>query len=369
VHPCLGRSVFIIRPDGVWLHQLTDGKNATSGIRPDNAIRVAGSTECISLKPGWNRAELRLEQDRLELWLNENLIATHVIKPSQSRTFGLFHYRDQTRVNVRNVRLTGEWPRTMPALEQQPLAAHKQAALDAAAKKLEDAWIHDFRHGIPKHVFTLDGNANRATQLADGIRLNRTGAASALSLNFAGQIKGDFDIILEFKDLEIGDEQPTWHCGAGMAVSIENKSHDRMDIVRRRDRLSRHHHIALSHNHVNRFGGVDWIRDTTHIDESVAGRMRMIRQGDVIYGLYADGDSQCFRLLDKETIEPGTISVDGLRLYTIAGKGMNCEVTLVRLDVRAEAIDFPAKPDSPVFKIIDATSPNPNPSRPISGTF
>ncbi len=369
VHPCLGRSVFMIKPDGVWLHQLTDGRHDASAIRSDNAIRIASSKEPTRLKQGWNQVELRIESDRVVLMLNDHPLATHAIKPGESRTFGFFHYRDQTRANVRNVRLTGDWPRELPSLQNQPLAAHKLTEWNAAAEKLDDSWSYDFRQGIPPHLFTKDGNANLATKLPDGIRINRTGVVSALNLDFAGQIQGNFDIVLEFKDLKIGDEEPTWHCGVGMAVSVENSQHDRMDIVRRRDRLNSQHHIVLARNQGNRFGGIDWVNDTTRIDESVAGRLRLIRKGDVIYGLYADGNSKCFRYLDEAVIEPGTISVDGLRLYTIAGKGMTCAVTLVRLQVRADSIDIPIEPKPQVFPIIDLGKPKPSPIKSPPGRF
>jgi len=370
VHPCLGRSVFMIQPDGVWLHQLTDGRYDPSDVRPDNAVLLSDdASERVTLKEGWNRVVLRIESDRVSLWLNDHPIATHVIKPSKARTLGLFHYRDQTHARVRNVHLTGDWPRELPAMQEQPLASHKIAAWDAATEMLDDSWCHDFRQGIPPHLFTSDGNANLATQLLDGIRINRTGTASALNLDFAGQIQGDFDIVLEFKDLKIGEEKPTWHCGVGMAVSIENSQHDRIDIVRRRDRLNSHHHIVFARNQVNRFGGVDWVKDATHVDESVAGRLRMIRKGDVIYGLYADGDSKCFRYLGESVIESGTISIDGLRLYTIAGEGMTCAVTLVRLEVRAEAIDMPVEPKPQVFQIIDLGKPKLPPTKSLPGRF
>jgi len=340
-YPCLGRSAFIIRPEGVWLHRITDGRHDRTDARPDEVIGISDehASGVPSLMPGWNRARFETDFNVCRLWLNEQLIATHRIKPEQSRTFGFFHYRDQTTARVRNVRLTGDWPRELPRLADQPLAAHQVAAWDAAAEKLAHAWSHDFREALPPRFLTVKGRLSPWRVQDDGLHIQRVGTTSFLNLEFSGQIRGDFDIVLQFKDLRIGDEKPTWHSGVGMAVTIQNSQRDRIDIVRRRDRLNRHHNIVLARNRVNRFGGIDWIQDTTRIDESISGRFRLVREGNVIHGLYADGDSECFRYLDKFAVEPGPVAMDGLTLYTIAGEQMTCSVTLVQLNIRADAID------------------------------
>ncbi|TWU01660.1 DUF1583 domain-containing protein [Neorhodopirellula pilleata] len=374
VHPCIGRSVFLIRSDGVALHRLTDGRFESSDLRSDNAEPLSPpSPEQVVrtvLKEGWNQAELRITSDRVELWLNDQPVAEQTTEPGESRTFGLFHYQDQTRASVRNVRLAGEWPRELPSLEAQPLASQQVAALDAAAENLDATWTHDFQHGAPQNLFIYDGDASRLTQQPEGVRIERLGNASTLHLNFAGQIEGDFDIVLAFKDLKIGDQEPTWHCGVGLAVTVDNSEHDRIDIVRRRDRLNRHHHIVLARNRVNRFGGVDWVKDTTRIDESVSGRLRLIRQGNSVHGLYADGDSDVFRYLDHATIEGGTIAPGGLRLHTVAGKDMTCEMVWVRLEIRADAIKVEPEPMPQAYRLeplpdVAESGPSPVPA-PVS---
>lgn len=368
VHPCLGRWVFLIKPDGVWLHQLTDGRHDASSLRPDNAMRMESSTEPTGLKQGWNRAELRIEEDHVSLWLNERRIADRKVEPGESRTFGFFHYRDQSRANVRAVRLTGDWPRELPSPKEQPLAAHKVATLDAASEKLAVSWSHDFRQGIPPRMFFTDGDPSLATQLSDGVRIHRSSSTPALHLNFEGQIQGDFDITLEFKELRLSHEKPTWHTGVGLAVTFDNAERDRLDVVRRIDRLNRHHHIVFGRNRVNQFGGVDWVKDTTYIDESTAGRLRIVRKGDVIYGLYADGDSKSFRYLDEVTIQPGTLAPHGLRLHTVTGNDLPIAVTWVRLDVRADAINIPIAPAAQEIPVIPRREPPP-PVKSLPGRF
>lgn len=380
VHPCIGRSVFLLGADGVGLHQLTDGRYETLDIRSDNS-EVLPPTKSENpnrsvVQEGWNQAELRITSDRVQLWLNDHPVAERRIESGESRTFGLFHYQDQSRAHVRNMSLQGDWPRELPTLETQPLASQKVVAWDAKAKDLDAAWSHDFRQGAPPNLFLYKGDENLLIRQSDGVRLYRPDKASTLTLNFAGRIEGDFDIVLEFKDLAIGDQKPTWHCGAGFAVMLDNSKHDRMDIVRRRDRINRHHHIVFAQNRVNRFGGVNWVKDTTRIDESVAGRLRIIRQGKTLDGLYADGDSDSFRYLDEAVIEEGHIAAEGLRLYTVGGQDMTCAVTFVRLDVRADAITlppgskpqtYPTGPPATVPASVPTPTPAPTPTNSLSG--
>ncbi|MEZ6088361.1 MAG: DUF1583 domain-containing protein [Pirellulaceae bacterium] len=326
VHPCLGRSVFLIRPEGIWLHQLTDGRYERSTLRPDNAVRLvdfsADTNSSVVLTEGWNRAELQIEANHVGLSLNDQRVAAFNFELDESPTFGFFHYSDQSRVRVRNAKLKGDWPRALPMLDEQPLASQVLASWNATAERLPASWSHDFRRGVPLSSFLTSGGVASFAQQPDGIRLRHDGDVNSVTIDLTGQIQGDFDIVLTFKELDIGDEKPTWHSGVGVAITLANASRDRLDVVRRRDRLNEHQHIVFARNTVNQHGGVDWVSDTTRVDESTAGRLRILRRDDVIYGLFADGNSNSFRYLDRAKIESGKIAAGGLRMYNIAGENM-----------------------------------------------
>ncbi len=67
------------------------------------------------MKPqAWNRLVLRLEGDTVIIKLNGQAIYERRVEPENQRTFGLFHYTDETRVRVRNVTYQGNWPKTLP---------------------------------------------------------------------------------------------------------------------------------------------------------------------------------------------------------------------------------------------------------------
>ncbi|WP_161604750.1 DUF1583 domain-containing protein [Roseiconus nitratireducens] len=350
VHPAVGQIAFLISPDGVRLHRLTDGKYERSTSRPDATAPMASDTDAAysppDLRRGWNQAELRLSDGAVGLWLNGRFVGRRTISDDQSRTFGLFHYRDQTRAVVRNVVLSGDWPQRIPAIDQQPMASERVAQLDAAGKALPERFSHDFRTGVPPELFDFEGDETSVTPNADGVRVLRTPAEGVRSMRLCGMIDGDFDIIAGYKDLQISDVPATWHCGIGLAFNLENKTLDRCAINRRRGRMEGRHYVAFTQKETDPGGKLEWIGSANVVDESTSGRLRLVRKGGFVYGLHAVGDSPTFRLVKTTQVPPGRIAIHGLRLITEVGKGMQTSATWTHLSVRAEQIDLLQPKDS-----------------------
>ena len=55
-----------------------------------------------------------IQGDMLTLTLNGTVVFERRIENSNQRTFGLFHYTDDTSVRVRNVSYRGSWPKALP---------------------------------------------------------------------------------------------------------------------------------------------------------------------------------------------------------------------------------------------------------------
>src|SRR5262249_13623912 len=117
-HPALDRLAFLIEPDGVKVHRLTDAQYERAGLSADN---VAIETEnrrgpaSLPLKAReWNRMVLRLSGDRVSLRLNGELIYERALEATNQRSFGLFRYADESEVRVRKVIYRGDWPRSLP---------------------------------------------------------------------------------------------------------------------------------------------------------------------------------------------------------------------------------------------------------------
>jgi hypothetical protein len=122
VHPALDRLTFLLDPKGVRVHWLTDGDSERTGLKRDNVAdepaNRRGQGE-LPLKPkAWNRMKLTLVGDVVKLELNGTEIYQRSVESTNQRTFGLFHYTDDTDVRVRKVTYRGAWPREMPTAEK-----------------------------------------------------------------------------------------------------------------------------------------------------------------------------------------------------------------------------------------------------------
>jgi hypothetical protein len=62
------------------------------------------------LQAGWNGLQITLDGDTARLTLNGTPIYERPTQAASDLRFGLFHFRDQTEVQVRNVVLRGNWP-------------------------------------------------------------------------------------------------------------------------------------------------------------------------------------------------------------------------------------------------------------------
>ncbi len=118
VHPALDRLAFVIEPAGVKIHRLTDGVHERSGLSPENVCdepeNRRGSGPLPLKAHAWNHLVLRLEGDKATIELNGQPIYERRIEPENGRSFGLFHYADETQVRVRNVSYQGQWPKSLP---------------------------------------------------------------------------------------------------------------------------------------------------------------------------------------------------------------------------------------------------------------
>ncbi len=118
-HPALDRLAFLLEPDGVKLHWITDGAYEWSGLKSDNVVDEPGvrrGPDRLPLKPReWNQARVAIEGNTAVIVVNGVEVARRPLEPENSRQFGLFHFRDRSAAQIRNVVLTGNWPKTLPS--------------------------------------------------------------------------------------------------------------------------------------------------------------------------------------------------------------------------------------------------------------
>ena len=118
VHPAVDRLAFLLEPSGIKIHRLTDGAYERNGLTPQDTCDEPENRRgpsSIPLKPqAWNALSLRIEGDTVKIDLNGQPVYEHRLEPENQRTFGLFHYIDETSVRVRNVTYQGNWAKSIP---------------------------------------------------------------------------------------------------------------------------------------------------------------------------------------------------------------------------------------------------------------
>jgi hypothetical protein len=117
VHSALGRLVFLIEPNGVRVHWMTDGDREWTGLPSDNAVveplNRRGPRPLPLKERDWNTVTLARSDGKVTLSLNDTVIYQRAIDFGGDHTFGF--YRDRTKsAKIRDVIMTGDWPETLP---------------------------------------------------------------------------------------------------------------------------------------------------------------------------------------------------------------------------------------------------------------
>ncbi len=139
VHPSLGRLAFLLEPDGVRLHWLTDeAGDDWTGLKVDNAIDApdARRSKQVNLKAGdWNAVALAGTSDGVRINVNGVTVYEMKLETTSERLFGFFHYRERTAARVRNVILTGTWSAVLGVPAEGWLATKPSTPAEAKARR------------------------------------------------------------------------------------------------------------------------------------------------------------------------------------------------------------------------------------------
>ncbi len=348
VHPALDRMVFCLQPDGVRIHWLTDGALDRTNVSPENLSELLPRQDAASPLPlqigKWNKLTIAVNKQVAKLHLNGQLICDCDIDASNDRIFGLFHYADQTETRVKNITMRGNWPRTLPAMNEQELADHRATQLDADLQKLRGVFTHDFaKDGVPERFFNpvhIQPNGTVETR-QDGLFIRRPGGGPwfDIHVNLPFMVHGDFDIEMEFRQFNaVGDE----HGCIMLVVQLDDEKQQQCRLLRIRNELQRQElHSSLSEIHKD--GGRSFSSRMPKKSEALSGRLRLARRGTTLYYLFAENDSSVFRVLETEEISGNPSAPDGLHFHTMCnGKG-ETSVLWKSITVRAERLTM--KPD------------------------
>ena len=348
VHPAMDRCCFLLHPDGVKIHWVTDAQSDQCGLDPANTIDEAdnrrGPKELPLIDESWNHLQLELVADTVRLSLNGQLIYERWLEASNQRTFGLFHYADQTAAKVRNVVWRGTWPRMVPPVEQQQLKGPGTTFLDERRPELTDVFHHSFGDGIPPAFFRVRGDNSAIVQYTDGIQVTRgrTGRVGVDFLQTGLQLQGDFDIEARFRDLSVAQAQNET-AGIALVLSLDDEPSHSCGLYRRfqgRNNVgpNNEHRLLFAHKRFNPVGELVYSGRGVG-EESTTGRLRLARHGDMVYALYAQDESPYFRITGSEQIKPVEARAINLQLLMQSMRNSTSQVVWQELTVRAEKIE------------------------------
>lgn len=342
-HPALDRMAFLLTPEGVKIHWVTDSRWDSGGLAPDNLTNEPAyrrGPADLPLKPdAWNQLKLAVSGNVVALSLNGLPVYECELDPSNHRTFGLFHYADQTQALVRNVTMHGNWPKRLPTVADQELADPVAIQLDRDVPKLTHVFTHDFgTEGFPGKYFASDDTDQRGqlSMRSDGAFVTRPGEGVWLDRNIRVPfvIQGDFDIEVAFDQLKMQSDKDSCIM-LGVQLDDELQHQCRMLRIRTEAKLQQVH-ASLSVIHKD--GGRSFGAQEPTACEATKGRLRLARRGTTLHYLFAENDSAQFRVIGTEQVSDKPCVPDGITLHTLCHGSGETQVLWKSITLRSSRI-------------------------------
>lgn len=173
-HPALDRLAILLEPDGAKLHWMTDGagpEDVFSGLTPENVItdKTIQRGKVALKDQAWNAVDVSIKDDIVTIALNGSVVCERPLEPENSRQFGFYHDKNSTSVKVRNVVLTGDWPRTLSADILANLTAPVQERTPAERRRLKNV-IEEKFHANDLDPILLQARALSPQQRYDTLK-------------------------------------------------------------------------------------------------------------------------------------------------------------------------------------------------------
>lgn len=341
VHPAFDRLTFLLEPTGVKLHWITDRNFERFPRDPGNVSELEPDEATLTPLPlkadAWNHVAIDVRGNVVQLVLNGQLISRRVLDESSQRTFGFFHFADQTEARVRHVLWRGDWPKSFPSVRHQDLASRSLDFLDESALKLKAEFHHDFRTASLLDQFDVVGDLTATEHHENGLFTRLIEGSGVKELRPLIRIGGDFDLVTEFEDLDILMPVPRWSAGIGVRVLLDSSKDDTVGFYRTLERNAGNRRATLFHSFLTPDGSRRY-PGSYAVEESRSGRLRLARRGDTFYGLYAANDSDNFRLIGEFRATTDSVAVQGLRLILKSDKQVVVSTTWKEIHLRAERL-------------------------------
>ena len=324
VFPAIDRAVFVLHPEGVQLHWLTDGGWDRTEITPDNqsALPDGGAlTEQLPLQENeWNQVRLSIEGDLATLTLNDQAVARYALSPDNQRLFGLFRYSSETTARVRKVVYRGDWATELPSVDEQELAWPSTGPVAMDEEKLAASVRTDLAESLDKLAasqikFT---GAEGTRHSADGVSKlslpNDSKKGQAVGYEMETGIRGDFQITATIDSFTLADSKDKSAHLALVANLVEptGRNAASLDWVLLGD--GQRHLSPTRHLHWPD-GSQRTLEQVQPLPNRVT-KLRLIRKGVRIWYLAATEDEPEFQLVDSFVF--GDADVESVGVYVVA---------------------------------------------------
>lgn len=352
VYPTIDRLAFLLDPGGVDVHWVTDGKYDRTSLSPSNRSTEPSNRRgdaTLPLKPqAWNKLRFTLRGDTVFLELNGEAIYERLLETTNQRTFGLFHYSDETEARVRNIVWSGNWPKQIPELHDQELFIPDHECL-AGLDSLTEIFSHKFTDELPEGEIELGSSlAGQAIirhpnglRIIPPVRDQWTG----IKLNYLKPIYGDFDATLRFEDLKM-----TYKSKGTSDQMLLATDESGITLRCARTLSADHKSYATAAMTLPLPDGKKRYITKRISDEAAAGTLRLVRRGAIVHSLIAHGDSTHFRYVGNFEL-PSAASAVRFSTTTNLNGGGTCDVVLNELTVRSNTTAFESQIDARVTSI------------------
>ncbi|HUQ70188.1 MAG TPA: DUF1583 domain-containing protein, partial [Planctomycetaceae bacterium] len=160
----MGRVAFLLQPDGVRLHWVTDGDREWTGLTADNSVveplNRRGPRPLPLKANDWNRVTFARTGPTVTLSLNDVVIYQRPMDKSTNSQFGLSRSPTASGAQVRNVVLSGDWPESLPQefvdnpaiVEGEPLPVAERHALN---RLFQEEFLAENVFAVRRRALTL----------------------------------------------------------------------------------------------------------------------------------------------------------------------------------------------------------------------
>jgi hypothetical protein len=344
VAPAVDRLALLIEASGVDIHWLTDAQYDRTGLPADNRTTEKENRRGPATLPlkdhEWNQARLTVQGDTVTLLLNGVEIYRRQLEPTNQRMFGFYHDASQTEARVRNVRYRGDWPKSLPALDQQELAVSPTVRATLDPKKSAARFEFDFRgkQPLPSQLRT-SGNAEKYTRRsAEGARITLPAdeeKPAGVGFETTFGLRGDFEIVAVYSGLKIKIDPKAWGPGVDLHARLDAPENADLELERRQREDSLH--ILQSLYGFDLPGKLD--RPMTLLAgplTATAGKLKIVRKGPIVYYLFAEHDSDDYQLFDEHPASEVDAANAGVYARAFS-KASASEVVIEKMSVRAES--------------------------------